>query len=476
MPRARHRGRRARRASRARGARPSRRRARARRAREPSRRRDARDRERRRRAARGAARRERPCCRRRAPSPRRRIGSRKRRCSARSAFRRRVRRRRRRDATSTSPRASSAGRSCSRRGAWDTTDAVSASSRPRPSSKPRGETSAKCPSIAEQWVRFVREVSLIAVQGANGERAFYPLAENVHRDGILARTRRALRRRRRSKRSRNVGSARCMSTLDYRGVLTVEFFLTEQRAARERDGAARPQLRPLDDRRRGDEPVREPSARRARLAARLDSSSRPRGDAESARRATERRIACSRFPAHTSTTTARAPGPGARSATARSSTTTARGCSSGSGRSSGSCGSGMTTASSKRLNLCIRLRPYESMRAARSAMYCELFQLKEPPFRLTPGSAVPVREQAARAREGVHGVDDLARRRLRRDHGRDRLGQDDADRELPRRAAAGDRASRTSAKRSCRRSSSFRPCSSSSASSRFASARSSCSR
>src|SRR5436190_423873 len=32
------------------------------------------------------------------------------------------------------------------------------------------------PSIAEAWISFERELSLIAVQGANGQRSFYPLA------------------------------------------------------------------------------------------------------------------------------------------------------------------------------------------------------------------------------------------------------------------------------------------------------------
>src|SRR5690606_30218842 len=41
------------------------------------------------------------------------------------------------------------------------------------------------PAIAERWIEFEREVSLIAVRGAAGELAFYPLAENTHRDGIL---------------------------------------------------------------------------------------------------------------------------------------------------------------------------------------------------------------------------------------------------------------------------------------------------
>src|SRR5436189_134819 len=51
-----------------------------------------------------------------------------------------------------------------------------------------GRELGQVPSIAEAWVKFDREVSLIGVQGANGSRAFYPLAENVHHDGILATT------------------------------------------------------------------------------------------------------------------------------------------------------------------------------------------------------------------------------------------------------------------------------------------------
>ena len=83
------------------------------------------------------------------------------------------------------------------------------------------------PSIAEQWVRFVREVSLIAVRGANDERAFYPLAENVHRDGILARTVAPyVDASLQAHAERWLGTL--LSALDYRGVLTVEFFQTER--------------------------------------------------------------------------------------------------------------------------------------------------------------------------------------------------------------------------------------------------------
>jgi 5-(carboxyamino)imidazole ribonucleotide synthase len=40
-------------------------------------------------------------------------------------------------------------------------------------------------SIVESRVPFDRELSILAVGGANGERAFYPLVENRHREGIL---------------------------------------------------------------------------------------------------------------------------------------------------------------------------------------------------------------------------------------------------------------------------------------------------
>jgi len=41
------------------------------------------------------------------------------------------------------------------------------------------------PLILETFVPFEREVSCLAVRGQSGELRFYPLVENVHRDGIL---------------------------------------------------------------------------------------------------------------------------------------------------------------------------------------------------------------------------------------------------------------------------------------------------
>lgn len=42
------------------------------------------------------------------------------------------------------------------------------------------------PLILEDFIDFDREVSVIVVRGRDGETRFYPLAENCHRDGVLA--------------------------------------------------------------------------------------------------------------------------------------------------------------------------------------------------------------------------------------------------------------------------------------------------
>nr|WP_132057601.1 5-(carboxyamino)imidazole ribonucleotide synthase [Halorussus amylolyticus] len=44
------------------------------------------------------------------------------------------------------------------------------------------------PAMAEEFVEFEREVSIIGVKGADGETATFPLGENVHREEILRET------------------------------------------------------------------------------------------------------------------------------------------------------------------------------------------------------------------------------------------------------------------------------------------------
>jgi 5-(carboxyamino)imidazole ribonucleotide synthase len=44
------------------------------------------------------------------------------------------------------------------------------------------------PLVLEAFVPFTRELSIVAVRGHDGSEAFYPLVENVHREGILRRS------------------------------------------------------------------------------------------------------------------------------------------------------------------------------------------------------------------------------------------------------------------------------------------------
>ena len=84
----------------------------------------------------------------------------------------------------------------------------------------------RVPSIAEGWVQFERELSLIGVRGAEGQTAFYPLSENVHDRGILSTTV-APYADPELQPAAEAWLTALMERFDYRGVLTVEFFHTE---------------------------------------------------------------------------------------------------------------------------------------------------------------------------------------------------------------------------------------------------------
>ncbi|MBL0927406.1 MAG: 5-(carboxyamino)imidazole ribonucleotide synthase [Phycisphaerales bacterium] len=80
------------------------------------------------------------------------------------------------------------------------------------------------PSILEAFVAFDREVSVIAVRGEGGEMDFYPLAENVHRAGILRRSAAPARASEGVRRRAEDAARRVMEGFGYVGVLTIEFF------------------------------------------------------------------------------------------------------------------------------------------------------------------------------------------------------------------------------------------------------------
>ncbi|NIW25045.1 MAG: 5-(carboxyamino)imidazole ribonucleotide synthase [Gammaproteobacteria bacterium] len=84
------------------------------------------------------------------------------------------------------------------------------------------------PAIAEAWIQFEREVSLIAVRGADGSTAFYPLGENVHDDGILDSTSAPYIDEKLQSEAEGYLDT-ILQRFDYRGVLTVEFFVVEGR-------------------------------------------------------------------------------------------------------------------------------------------------------------------------------------------------------------------------------------------------------
>ena len=83
------------------------------------------------------------------------------------------------------------------------------------------------PSIVEAFVKFTRELSIIAVRSTTGEVAFYPLVENHHSEGILRFSLApAPAISEETQRTAEDYATRLMNELDYAGVLAVELFET----------------------------------------------------------------------------------------------------------------------------------------------------------------------------------------------------------------------------------------------------------
>ncbi len=81
------------------------------------------------------------------------------------------------------------------------------------------------PLILEQKINFTRELSIIAARSRNGETAFYPLMENVHKNGILLTSRAPARHVAHEMASlAKEYAAKLLDGLDYVGVLAIEFF------------------------------------------------------------------------------------------------------------------------------------------------------------------------------------------------------------------------------------------------------------
>ena len=81
------------------------------------------------------------------------------------------------------------------------------------------------PLILERFVKFNRELSIIAVRSTRNETAFYPLAENKHKDGILI-TSFAPANAASVEQQAQDYALKVLQALDYVGVLAIEFFDT----------------------------------------------------------------------------------------------------------------------------------------------------------------------------------------------------------------------------------------------------------
>lgn len=83
--------------------------------------------------------------------------------------------------------------------------------------------------IAEGFVRFRRELSIVVAAGRDGSRVFYPLTENHHRDGILrASYAPAPGLAPAAQAEAEALAGRLLDRLEYVGVLAVELFQTDQ--------------------------------------------------------------------------------------------------------------------------------------------------------------------------------------------------------------------------------------------------------
>lgn len=81
--------------------------------------------------------------------------------------------------------------------------------------------------MVEKFVDFTREVSLIAVRGEDGQVDFYPMAENIHHDGILRYSIAPAPQLSRALEEKADGYIRALlNELDYVGVLALELFET----------------------------------------------------------------------------------------------------------------------------------------------------------------------------------------------------------------------------------------------------------
>ncbi|MBV2144756.1 5-(carboxyamino)imidazole ribonucleotide synthase [Falsochrobactrum sp. TDYN1] len=83
------------------------------------------------------------------------------------------------------------------------------------------------PAILEGFVAFEREVSVIAARDRSGNVAIFDIAENVHKDGILATSTVPASISAQTAETARKAAEKLLHALDYVGVLGLEFFVLE---------------------------------------------------------------------------------------------------------------------------------------------------------------------------------------------------------------------------------------------------------
>ncbi len=83
------------------------------------------------------------------------------------------------------------------------------------------------PLILEGFVDFECEVSIIGVRRKNGDTAFYPLTQNTHQDGVLRLSMAPYVNQMLQIQAQRYAKT-LMGSLDYVGVLAIEFFVTKE--------------------------------------------------------------------------------------------------------------------------------------------------------------------------------------------------------------------------------------------------------
>lgn len=91
-----------------------------------------------------------------------------------------------------------------------------------------GDATSIAPLIAEGFIQFSREVSIIAVRSQSGEIRYYPLVENTHHHGILAKTVAPAPDSEHLTEQAQDNIKKLLEHLNYVGVMTLELFVTDE--------------------------------------------------------------------------------------------------------------------------------------------------------------------------------------------------------------------------------------------------------